>query len=259
MFVIRDLLLLQYFPSIAELQLNPDPECFRTISQVNFDASGLKYHMSDHGITVIIPENAVDAEALLSIGVYYVNLSQLPEGHRLVSEMFWIKTSVHLQKNAELYVPHFVNIRDDNDSSKLGFFRASDVSTEDVQTLTEVPANSCTFEPGSCYGKLVMDHFCSECILERIDGNGLPLRYLVTRAFPNDSEERKNWVADIVFSYALQSCLKVCTHLYAYKCHKTGTSNFGFRLLKSSILRRNICWQKSVSLSHNHQQFSTMN
>ena len=206
---------------IVELQLNPDPECFRTIiSQVKFDASGLKYHMTDHGITVIIPENAVTTETQLSIGVYYVNSFQLPEDHRLVSEVFWIKTSVPLQKSAELYVPHFVNIRDGNDSIKLGFFMASDVSTEDVQTLIEVPANTSSFEPGSSYGKLVMDHFCSGCILERIDGNGLPVRYLVTRVFPNDSEERKKWRADIVFSYALESCLKVCIHLHiAIKCN----------------------------------------
>ena len=165
--------------------------------------------MSDHGITVIIPENAVTTETQLSIGVYYVNSFQLPEGHRLVSEVFWIKTSVPLQKNAELYVPHFVTIRDEEDSNKLRYFMAPD---KEVRTLTEVPANSCSFEPESSYGKLVMEHFCSGCILERIDGNGLPLcmRYLITRVFPHDSEEKRKWKADIVFSYALKSCLKVC-------------------------------------------------
>ena len=160
--------------------------------------------MSDHGITVIIPENAVTTDALLSIGVYYVNPFQLPKGHRLVSDVFWIKTSVPLQKSAELHVSHFVA------GNELGFFLASDVSTEDdIQTLVELPASSFSFEPESSYGKLVMDHFCSGCILERIDGNGLPLRYLVTRVFPNDFLEKNIWRADIVFSYALKSCLKV--------------------------------------------------
>ena len=115
-----------------------------------------------------------------------------------------------LQKNVELYVPHFVKVRDDNDSNKLGFFIASDVRIKDVQTLTEVPKNTSSFEPESCYGKLVMEHFCSGCILERIDGNGLPLRYLVTRVFPKDFRKLENWRADFVFSYALKSCLKVC-------------------------------------------------
>ena len=169
--------------------------------------------MSDHGITVIIPENTVTTEALLSIGVYYINSFQIPEDHRLVSEVFWIKTSVPLQQNIELYVPHFVKIRDENDSNKLGFFMASDVSTKGTQTLMEaVPANTNSFEPGSCYGKLVVDHFCSGCILERIDENGLSLHmhFFITVVFPNGYKEKEKWKADIVFSYALKSCLKVC-------------------------------------------------
>ena len=205
------------FTTISQVRFDVKPESFRTFSQVKFDVKGLKYHMPDHGITVIIPENAVNTDTVLSIAVYYINSFQLPEGHRLVSEVFWIKTSVTLHKNAEFYVPHFVKVRDEEDSNKLGFFMASDISTGDIQTFTEVPANSCSFEPESSYGKLVMEHFCSGCILERIDRNGLPLRYLITRVFPNDSEEKKKWKADIVFSYALPSCRMVCTH----KCHKT--------------------------------------
>ena len=210
------------FLLIAELQLNPNPESFRTIFQVNFDARGLKYHMSDHGITVIIPENAVTTETILSIGVYYVNSFQLPKGHRLVSEVFWIKTSAPLQRNAELYVPHFVNVRDEKDSNKLGFFMASDVSSDAVQTLTEVPAKNCSFEPESNYGKLVMEHFCSGCILEKIDGSGLPLRYFVTKAFPNNSDESERWTADLVFSYALTFCRKVCVLKYILYTVKMG-------------------------------------
>ena len=235
------------FLLIAELQLNLDPaeslrtsqvkfdvkpKSFRTISQVNFDVKGLKYHMPDHGITVIISENAVNADTVLNIGVYYINSFQLPKGHRLVSEVFWIKTSVPLQKSAELFVPHFVKVRDEEDRNKLGFFMASDISTADIQTFTKVPTNSCSFEPESSYGKLVMEHFCSGCILERIDGNGLPLLYLITRVFPNDSEKKKKWTADIVFSYALTSCLTVCVHISVTKqMHLISTILYNFWIL----------------------------
>ena len=88
----------------------------------------------------------------------------------------------------------------------------SDVSTDDVQTLTEVPAKSCSFEPESSYGKLVVNHFCSGCILEKVlEGNELPLQYLITRVFPIDSEKctSEKWMAEFVFSYALKSCLTV--------------------------------------------------
>ena len=175
---------------------------------------GLKYHMSDHGITVIVPENAVDAEAQICIGIYYTEPSQLPQGYRLVSEVFWIETSVHLLKCLELYVPHFAEIRNEHDSKKLSFFMTSDELCSGVSEFVEAPTNSCTFEPGSCYGKVVLDHFCSGCILENVDVDKLPLQYCITRIFPNDSRSctRERWEADFVFSYALPACLKVCKY-----------------------------------------------
>ena len=193
-------------------------ELFRTMSKVKFGAKGLKYHMPDHGITVIIPENAVDAEAQICIGIYYTKPSQLPQGYRLVSEVFWIETSVHLQKCVELYIPHYVEIRNENDSKKLSFFVTSDESdtSSSVSDLAfvEVPTNRCAFEPGSCYGKVVLDHFCSGCILEDVDVDKLPLRYCITRILPNDSHSHthKKWEADFVFSYAHPTCLKVCKY-----------------------------------------------
>ena len=174
--------------------------------------------MPDHGITVIIPENAVDAEAQICIGVYYIEPShdQLPKGHRLVSEVFWIYISVRLQKCVELYLPLFAEIRNENDSKKLSFFMTSDESymSSGVLKFVEAPTNSCTFEPGSCYGKVVLDHFCSGCILENVDVDKLPLRYCITKIFPKDYHSCTNeeWKADFVFSYALPSCLKVCKY-----------------------------------------------
>ena len=199
------------------LQTKETLELFRTMSKVKFDARGLKYHMLDHGITAVIPDNAVDAEAQFCIGIYYTEPSQLPQGCRLVSEVFWIETSVRLQKCVELYVPHFAEIRDENDSKKLSFFMTSDESdmSSGVSKFVEAPTNSCTFELGSCYGKIVLEHFCSGCILEKfnVDVNKLPLKYYVTRIFPNDSDSctHEKWKADFVFSYALPTCLKVYT------------------------------------------------
>ena len=41
------------------------PELCQKLIEVKFDARGLKHHLPDHGITVIIPENAVATEELL--------------------------------------------------------------------------------------------------------------------------------------------------------------------------------------------------
>ena len=98
------------------------PELCQKLVEVKFDARGLKHHVPDHGITVIIPENAVATEEFLYIRIYDSGSIQFPASHRLVSEVFWIESSTYLQKNAELYVPHFVKVRNEEDSKKLSFF-----------------------------------------------------------------------------------------------------------------------------------------
>ena len=208
-------LCINWYQFCLELQRGETPK-FRTTSKVKFDVRGLKYHMPDHGITVIIPENAVDVEAQICFGIYHVETSRFPQDRRLVSEVFWIETSIHFQKSVELYVPHFVEIKNEKDSEKLSFFMASDESymSSGVLDFIEAPTNSCTFEPGSCYGKVVLDHFCSGCILENIDVDKLPLQYCITRILPKDSRSCtcEKWKVDFVFSYALPACLKVCKY-----------------------------------------------
>ena len=189
-------------------QLNP--ESFRLMSKIKFDVRGLKHHLSDHGITVIIPENAVHGEGVLSIGVYYANSFQFPPQHRLVSAVFWIDCSVCLLKQVELYVPHFVKIAK-SDTNKLSFFLASDefYMHSGVLKFNRAPSHSYSFDPESSYGKLMMDHFCSGCILEKQSGDDLPLQYLLTCVLPNDCD-KPSWTADFVFSYPRSMCRKVC-------------------------------------------------
>ena len=167
--------------------------------------------MSDHGITVIIPENAVDGDALLRIGVYYVDSFQFPEDHRLVSDVFWIASNIPLRRSAELYIPHFAKIENKNNACKLHFFLASDMSylSSGVMKFIQAPRNSYSFESKTYSGKLVLKHFCSGCIMEKVTKDALPLQYLITRVLPKNCETEVTWAADFVFTYALLSCQKV--------------------------------------------------
>ena len=189
-----------------------DPFTFRIRLDFEFDKTGLKCHLSDHGITIIIPENAINEdEAILRVGVYYVDLFQFPEGYRLVSEVFWIDSNVPLHKNVNFYMPHSVKIKSKNDTRKLKFFLASDELFRNygVFKFTDAAPNHQYFFDSTCYGRLVLNHFCSGCILEEIDSNGLlPLEYLVTSVLPTN-RDRRLWTAEFVFSYALPICQKV--------------------------------------------------
>ena len=190
-----------------------NPSSFRTLRDFKFDKTGLKCHLSDHGITVIIPKNAINEdEAILRVGVYYVDSFQFPEDHRLVSEVFWIDSNIPLHKNVQFYMPHFVKMKNKNGTKKLKFYLASDelFRNHGVFKFTDAaPNHQYYFEPG-CYGKLVLNHFCSGCILEKIDSNDfLPLEYLVTSVLPTN-RDRSSWTADFVFSYAVPICREVC-------------------------------------------------
>ena len=154
-----------------------NPKSFRRIYGFEFDKTGLKQHLPNHGITVIIPENAVDGKAILRIGVYYIDSFQFLEDHRLVSDVFWIDSSIPLHETAtvQLYMPHCVM---KSDSKNLKFFLAPDESFKRSGVLKFIEANkhAYSFEPDN-YGKIMMNHFCSGCILEKKENGGLPLEY----------------------------------------------------------------------------------
>ena len=188
----------------------PHPKSFCKITKLYFDAKGLKYHLSDHGITVIIPENAVNENATFEIGVYPFDAYQFPDGYRLVSPVFWIDTSLPLQLPMEVYVPHFVHLQTEEDTKKLCCFLASDesfISSGLLKFREQIP---CNFKPRTSYGEILSNHFCSGCILEKLlrNSNRLPLMYRVTSVFPKDLYQEA-WTVAIVFSYGLPFCLKV--------------------------------------------------
>ena len=210
-----------------------EPSSFRTLCDFEFDKSGLKCHLSDHGITIIIPENAINEdEAILHVGVYYVDSFQFPEGYRLVSEVFWIDNNIPLHKNVNFYMPHFVRIKKKNDTRKLKFFLASDESFRNygVFNFTDAaPNHQYYFELDACYGKLVLNHFCSGCILEKIDSSDLlPLEYLVTSIFPIN-RNRPSWTADFVFSYAVPTCREVCVKISLIMYSESQCSTGGYK------------------------------
>ena len=127
-----------------------------------------------------------------------------------MSPVFWIDTSLPLQLPMEVYVPHFVDVQTEEDTKRLCCFLASDESFMSSGLLKFTDKVPCKPKPRTFYCKIVLNRFCSGCILEELDGKlmSLPLSYYITRVFPKDFYQNV-WTADIVFSYALPSCLEV--------------------------------------------------
>ena len=172
----------------------------------------MKYHSSEHGVTIIIPEDAVSGKARLRVGIALVGPFHFPDNYTPVSAVAWINTSVPLQKRAELHMPHFVLLQDEEDTKELSFFLASDQSYGEFE-FTEVPHYPSSFKPGSSYGALWVDHFCSGCIVEKNDPKKLMCHYYIARVFPKDCNQDE-WPAVFVFSYHLPTCIEVSTRLF---------------------------------------------
>ena len=203
------------------------------------------YHSTDHGVTIIIPEDAVSGKARLQVGVSLVGPFRFPENYRPVSAVVWININVPLRKRAELHMPHFVLLENEKDTKKLGFFLASDQSFATCSEFVFLECNyPVSFKPGSTYGTLWVDHFCSGCILEEVDVKEAKHLYYIARAFPKDRSQDE-WMAEFVFSYCIPTCMEVCQWLC--ECCQTLNSLYynNSRPLGSSTLRKAIgCWQR---------------
>ena len=190
-----------------------------------FDKRGLRYHSPDHGITIIIPEDAVICEARLRVGVSFVGPFNIPKSYRPVSAVFWIDINAPLLKCAELHMHHFVRLQNPEDTKKLSFFVAADesfITTGEFQ-FTKVEKSHSSFSHERAYGTLWLDHFCTLCQLEELDESSLPLecRYYLTGVTPQNPEHFEGWQLDIVFSYALPTCFSVsaCTTVLLLGCY----------------------------------------
>ena len=78
--------------------------------EVSVDATGLAYHSSQYGVTLIVPEGAVKAKAIIWIGVNFASNKFKFKDFVPVSPIVWTYTNCQLPKPAKLYIPHHINV-----------------------------------------------------------------------------------------------------------------------------------------------------
>ena len=79
---------------------------------MSFDENGLFYHSYKYGVTIIIPSAAVLEQCTLQFGTCFL----LPhfrssDSFIPVSPFVWIHIDSLLAKPAELYIPHYVEMK----------------------------------------------------------------------------------------------------------------------------------------------------
>ena len=172
-------------------------------------ATGLVHHCSEYGVTLIIPEGAVEGTATVWFGVTLLcDKFKFGDDFVPVSPIVWTYINRQLMKPAELYIPHHIDVSNmENPSDHLYLLTADDETflRNSVFTFKLNSEYHMTIE--SNIVKILTSHFCSNCIATKGQTyNELPKRYLIARA---DKREGDALFVDYIFLYQVSGCVQV--------------------------------------------------
>ena len=182
-------------------------DIFKEVTELTVDSSGLVYHCSQYGVTLIIPEGAVQQPTTVWYGACLLSNKFKFEGDYIpVSPIVWIYIgSSQLMKPAKLYIPHHIDTTKMPERDNLFLLTAEDVH----QGCLNFTQNSeIDVEINSLFAKIATTHFCSNCIAT----NGkkyreIPKRYSIARADKIDDEGILT--VQFIFIYQENGCKKV--------------------------------------------------
>uniref|UniRef100_A0A1X7TG78 Uncharacterized protein n=1 Tax=Amphimedon queenslandica TaxID=400682 RepID=A0A1X7TG78_AMPQE len=83
-------------------------DAFGELQKLSLDSSGLLYHCSQYGVTLIIPEGAVQESATVWFGACMFSDKFKFGDYVPVTPIVWVHIDQKLDKNAELCIPHDV-------------------------------------------------------------------------------------------------------------------------------------------------------
>ena len=178
------------------------------IAELTVDSSGLVYHCSQYGVTLIIPEGAVQQPTTVWYGACLLSDRFKFEGdHIPVSPIVWIYIgSQLLLKPAELYIPHHI------DTTKSGadvfLLTSEDYEFEKSNYLSFIQNSKFRFSLDSTVVQITSSQFCSNCIATYgRHYREVPKRYYIARA--DKKQPDGTLVVEFIFIYQQIHCKKV--------------------------------------------------
>ena len=103
---------------------------FKNLTPLTVTTTGLVHHCSQYGVTLIIPEGAIEHTATVWFGVcLFSDKFKFEDDYIPVSPIVWIYINCQLIKPAELYIPHHIDVSNMKDcSNQLYLLTADDES-----------------------------------------------------------------------------------------------------------------------------------
>ena len=175
--------------------------------------TGLVHHCSQYGVTLVIPEGAIEHTATVLFGVcLFSDKFKFEDDYIPVSPIVWIYINCQLIKPAELYIPHHIDVSNMKDANnQLYLLTADDESfrRNSMFTFKQNYEYQVTIE--SNLVKVVAPHFCSNCIATKgRTYKEIPKTYFMVQA---EKRQEDSVFVDFVLLYAQQGCKKV-SHIF---------------------------------------------
>lgn len=152
------------------------------VKVLSCDHHGLRYHNSTHGVTLVIPKDAIPKEAGIVHFEFAVALYgpfSVPHGQRIISPILWLcpQEDFELKMSIQITLPHFlVGITKNYNKHEVGFVKACHNDYELYNGQYRYKFTTCSdhskpqwsFDGQQSYGTLKTNHFCYLCIKENV-------------------------------------------------------------------------------------------
>ena len=158
---------------------------FENLITLTVSTTGLVHHCSQYGVTLIIPEGAIEHTATVWFGVcLFSDKFKFEDDYIPVSPIVWIYINCQLIKPVELYIPHHIDVSNMKDTNnQLYLLTADDESFKKDKIFTFKQNYKYQVIIKSTLVKILAPHFCSNCIgVKRTEFSIIPKKYLIIRA-----------------------------------------------------------------------------
>ena len=176
---------------------------FGDLIQLSLDGSGLMYHCSQYGVTLIIPDGAVQHPTTIWFGACLYSDKFKFGDYVPITPIVWIFIDRPLEKFAQLYIPH--NIADLRDVGQFTVLTADD----DCSSTINFHQSKFQMIYGSNFFQIKCSHFCSNCVgTPQKEYKLIPKLYLLAKAEKADKRRKLKYI-QFIFLYHQKGCKKV--------------------------------------------------
>ena len=181
---------------------------FGELQKLSVDSSGLVYHNSEYGVTLIIPEGAILEPATVWFGACLYSAKFKFGDYVPVTPIVWVHIDQKLHKCAELHIPHNIAISSEHDLHQFTVLTADDddyFGEINFQHHSPIIAQLNFLQ----VFKLERLHFCSNCVAaHKRQYKIIAKRYLIAQAEKKNAENN-DLIVEFIFLYQQKRCIKV--------------------------------------------------